>query len=620
MVVKKSAQKKYIHGLGLYDAGPKIFLYYNLCKGKQSYFQLDQSVGGFDFSSANKIPQILISKDKEEKPADMSQFRLAKLHDQVYFLTYVLKEKKGSVLCGALSSDLIRFVKVGRLSDFNQPGIVVPQYGYQGQFAFYSGGQDLRLSFTSDFKAWKKYPKPVLTINESEDGLSLKVANVMLISEGILVIYYLYNPKLAKPQYQIKVALFNKSNPADLMWQTDAPIWKQHDEWKGKKVYPLSVLGFQDNLVSYWNLEDKQIGALNHHFQLSDSPLSWQWKVLMPVLKKYTDNPILRPLAKNLWESKAVFNPAAVLEDDKVHLIYRAVGEGDISVLGYAQSRDGLKIDFRSSQPAYIPREEFEGIKRGAFKKGVNIFKSGVGWGGCEDPRLTKIDSKVYMTYVAYNGWSHPRVALTSIDVQDFKNQNWQWHKSVLISKPGIIDKNACIFPEKVQGKYVIFHRVFPNILIDFVDNLDFDGQTFLQGEYRIEPRKNQWDSRKVGVGPTPIKTDDGWLIIYHAVDDRADYQYQMGAMLLKTDDPTKVLCRSIRPILQPTEYYENEGFKSGVAYPCGAVVKDDNLLVYYGGADTVVCAAQANLKNFLSQLQDHQMPKLKSLQFSSTN
>ena len=91
----------------------------------------------------------------------------------------------------------------------------------------------------------------------------------------------------------------------------------------------------------------------------------------------------------------------------------------------------------------------------------------------------------------------------------------------MLISPPHIIDKNACILPEKINGKYVIFHRVFPNILIDFVDDLDFDGKTrWLAGQYEIPVRalSSDWDSRKVGCGPPPLKTKDGWLLIYQAV------------------------------------------------------------------------------------------------------
>src|SRR5690606_783266 len=154
--------------------------------------------------------------------------------------------------------------------------------------------------------------------------------------------------------------------------------------------------------------------------------------------------------------------------------------------------------------------------------------------GGCEDPRMTKIDDRFYVVYVAYDGRNGPRLAMTSIDENDFHNKKWDaWKDPVLISRPGIIDKSGTILPEKVNGKYVIFHRVFPDILVDYVDSLDeFDGKTWLKGEYKISPREDNWDSRKIGVGATPIKTDYGWLVIYNAVDDKDDSKYLMGAML----------------------------------------------------------------------------------------
>ena len=190
-------------------------------------------------------------------------------------------------------------------------------------------------------------------------------------------------------------------------------------------------------------------------------------------LERFEGNPLLRPDRKHQWETKAAFNPAAIYEGGKVHILYRAIGETDVSVLGYASSLDGLHINERLNKPVYIPREPFEGASpsRPYSSELPNIYISGGGGsGGCEDPRLTRIDDCVYMTYVAYDGHSHPRVALSSIHINDFLKHKWDWKKPVLITPPYIVDKNACILPEKISGKYVIFHRVFPNILIDLVD------------------------------------------------------------------------------------------------------------------------------------------------------
>jgi predicted GH43/DUF377 family glycosyl hydrolase len=339
----------------------------------------------------------------------------------------------------------------------------------------------------------------------------------------------------------------------------------------------------------------------------------------VPVLERFDGNPILEPQPAHWWESKAAFNPGAIYEQGKVRIVYRAIGDSDVSVLGYASSSDGFHIDERLDKPIYVPTEPFEGaglVYPTAINPEITYFSAedeeeeeeyvsgGGGWGGCEDPRLTRIDDRVFMTYVAFDGYSPPRVALTSIHIDDFLSKNWQWEKPVLISPPGVVDKNACILPERVDSKYVIFHRIYPDILIDFVDDLDFDGATkFLKGEFRIRPRVAYWDSRKVGAGAPPIKTKDGWLLIYQAVGESDPGRYKVGAMLLGLKDPTRVLARSGEPILEPEVRYENEGWKAGVIYPCGAVVIGGRLLVYYGGADRVACVASARLDELLDHL-----------------
>ena len=334
------------------------------------------------------------------------------------------------------------------------------------------------------------------------------------------------------------------------------------------------------------------------------------------VLKRFEGNPILAPQPRHWWESKAVFNPGALYEGGKVHIVYRAIGDSDVSVFGYASSVNGFQISERLDEPVYVPREPFEGAGMLSTtpskpeapyvpREENETYVSGGGLGGCEDPRLTRISDRIFMTYVAFDGYSPPRVALTSIQAEDFLARKWHWKRPVLISPPGVVDKNACILPEKINSKYVIFHRIYPNILIDFVDDLDyFDGATrWLKGEFRIRPRAASWDSRKIGSGAPPIKTKDGWLLIYHAVGERDPGRYKMGAMLLDLKNPTRVLFRSKEPILEPLAWYESEGWKGGVIYPCGAVVIGGHLLVYYGGGDKVTCVASVNLDELLNHL-----------------
>lgn len=333
-------------------------------------------------------------------------------------------------------------------------------------------------------------------------------------------------------------------------------------------------------------------------------------KITVIGLKKSLKNPIIAPKKEHRWESQQTFNPAAVLENGKVHLLYRALGDDGISRIGYAISANGIDIEERLNNPIFT-------YHSGLGRYDINMpewhqhYNSGGSWSGCEDPRITKIDDRIYMCFVAFDGYNEPAVAITNIKLDDFLKRKWKWGGVKIISQPGVIDKSACIFPEKIKGKYVIMHRIFPNILIDYVDCLDFKQGEYLKGKYKITTRETKWDSRKIGAGAPPIKTKDGWLLIYYAVDDKDDSKYKIGAMLLDLQSPEKVLHRTDEPILEPVEWYENGGNKCGVVYPCGAAVVKDKLFVYYGGADSFVCVATADLKSFLKELMATQKPKL---------
>jgi predicted GH43/DUF377 family glycosyl hydrolase len=333
-------------------------------------------------------------------------------------------------------------------------------------------------------------------------------------------------------------------------------------------------------------------------------------------LERHESNPIVEPRAGHYWEMKATFNPGAIYADGRVHLLYRALGGDDISVLGYAGSNDGVSFTERLDNPAYIPFTTKKTASREAQRVVVPAYGSGGGWnGGCEDPRLTLIDGVVYLTYTAFDGWGSIRVALSSIALEDFLNKQWKWKKPAMISPPGEIHKNWVIFPEKINGKYAILHGITPDVLIAYVDSLDFDETTFIKSSRpsndRVEFRKGVWDGWVRGVGPSPMKTSEGWLVLYHAIDERDPGRYKLGAMLLDANDPTKVLYRSAAPVLEPDFDYENQGFKPGIVYSCGAVIKDGELYVYYGGSDSVVCVAMARLDDFLNELKKHGAPKL---------
>src|SRR3990167_2626175 len=167
-------------------------------------------------------------------------------------------------------------------------------------------------------------------------------------------------------------------------------------------------------------------------------------------LKRALHNPIITPRLYP-WESKATFNPSAFIANGKIHLIYRAIGNNDSSVLGYAASQDGYNIDERL--PYFIYRRANNFTK--ADKSLLPIdYISGGGWnGGCEDPRLTLLGDIVYMLYTAFDGWGSLRIALTSIKLEDLENKKWNWKNPVLISPPGEIHKNWVLFPEKIPAR-----------------------------------------------------------------------------------------------------------------------------------------------------------------------
>jgi predicted GH43/DUF377 family glycosyl hydrolase len=207
-------------------------------------------------------------------------------------------------------------------------------------------------------------------------------------------------------------------------------------------------------------------------------------------------------------------------------------------------------------------------------------------------------------------------MALTSISINDFLQKKWKWKSPILISPPEELHKNWVIFPEKINGKYAILHRIIPNIEVAYLDDLDFNQDPFIHSLHLSTPQKNNnsgkcWDKQIRGPGAPPLKTKEGWLLFYHAMDHDWS-KYKVGVMLLDINDPTKILHRAKNPVLVPDELYENNGFKSGIVFVSGAVIKDENLLIYYGCSDSYVSVAYANLNIFLEALEKDVEPKLK--------
>lgn len=316
------------------------------------------------------------------------------------------------------------------------------------------------------------------------------------------------------------------------------------------------------------------------------------------------ENPIISPQSGNGWEAWQTFNPGVILLEDKVHFLYRAIGKDGISRLGYAVSNDGFVVDERLPHSVYEHK-----LTKPVFN--YYSFASGGSFGGAEDPRLVRVnkEDRIYMTYTACD--EGLRVALTPIKVQDFLQKRWKWKTPKLISPPDEVHKNWVIFPEKINGKYAVLTRINSEILIEYLDDLEFENGRYIESDHAGACRKNCWDTCVRGAGPPPIKTKYGWLLFYHAIDERDPCKYKVGVMLLDLAQPTKIILRSKVPILEPEEIYENNGFKAGVVYASGAVVKNGKLLIYYGAADSYVGVAYADLDNFLEELTKEVKPKL---------
>lgn len=605
------SQKSCHFGLGVAHKDGIIRIFYNSLDGKGT-FSIDESKDGASFSPVQGKPTLTAATGEEIATSQLKDFRMSTIGAN-FFLTFRMTTPIGMRTYAVFSPDGINWrsgsemvVRIDNMEPHpvTEPAAVVPGYTFGGKRVMYYGATTIKTAVSEDGKFWYGVDGPVLSprLDKFDNG-PLMIASAEILDRGILVIYYARTVCESADCWSVGTALFDRKDPAKLISRSEEPVLEHIEGFQGKTICPVGVVLKGTTLLTYWDVEDEGIVMVSHplkgHAGVSEG------KKIKLVLEKLVHNPILKPIAKHLWESKAVFNPAAIYDHGKVHLIYRACGDNDVSVLGYATSSDGVTIDERLSEPIYVPRKPFELSPADNGSGYTSPYFSGGAYGGCEDPRITKIGNTYFMMYVAFNGVQGPRVALTSIAEDDFVNRRWdQWKEPVLVSKPGVVDKNACLLPEKINGKYVVFHRIFPNILVDYVDELEFDGETkYLKGEYMIPPRYNGWDSRKLGVGATPIKTEAGWLLIYQAVDERDASRYKVGAMLLDLKEPHKVLYRSKKPILEPDRHYENEGLKFGVAYPCGAVIMNDMLNVYYGGADTVVCAAQAPAKEFISRL-----------------
>lgn len=401
---------------------------------------------------------------------------------------------------------------------------------------------------------------------------------------GWLLIYsYIRNYFSPQRFFTVEAVILDLKNPLQVIARTEASILTAQEYYERigivpNVVFPSGALVKKNWLYLYYGAADTTCClAFIELPSLLGQILEREKRTIK--LERAKENPIIAPDKTHSWESKATFNPAAIYLQGKVHLLYRAMSEDNVSVIGYATSSDGIHIDYRSPIPVYLSKD----------------------W-GVEDPRLTKIGDKIYILYTAFDGKNPPRVALTWIFVKDFLSQHWNWAKPVLISPPDMDDKDAFLFPDKVNGKYMVIHRGGDDIDFSFTSSLDFKEGQWLE-EYRwIAPRRWWWDGKKVGAAAPPIKTKEGWVMLYHGVSE--DNVYRVGAVLLDLKNPVKIIGRTDNPILEPETSYEKEGLVSNVVFPCGNVLLGEKLFVYYGGADQVIGVATIEMKKLIKILK----------------
>lgn len=213
---------------------------------------------------------------------------------------------------------------------------------------------------------------------------------------------------------------------------------------------------------------------------------------------------------------------------------------------------------------------------------------------GIEDSRVSLVDGKYYLTFTA--------VSPNGVGVGLRTTSDWQrFDKHGLILPPH--NKDCAIFEERIDGLFYALHR--PSS-VDLGGNYiwlaqSHDGLHWGNHQIVARTRKNHWDSKRIGAGAAPIKTEAGWLEIYHGANEQ--HRYCLGALLLDLKDPSKVIARTEDPIMEPTAPYEVSGFFGHVVFTNGHVVDGDELTIYYGAADEFVCGARFSIQQILSKL-----------------
>lgn len=314
-------------------------------------------------------------------------------------------------------------------------------------------------------------------------------------------------------------------------------------------------------------------------------------------------NPIMTPNPEVSWQARKVYNPAVIKHGELYKMFFRAVGEDWISRIGFATSNDGVNFS-QTEVPVLIPKRPWEKM-------------------GCEDPRVTQIDNKYYLTYTAFDGLTARAAIATSKNLKHWNHRmlllpNWQLNSRPDVS--GDWSKGAVIYPEAFDKNY---HLLFGDSQIWGAMSTDLKRWQVLD-EPILSRREGFFDEGYVETGPPPLLIERGWLVFYHGIDRSDELRtYYLGAALFDRDDPLKLIWRCSQPVLEPVESYEKAGLLDIIdggfitlsnlsvidaqalahqhrlpraVFCCGAVLEGDNVRLYYGAADSVICTATIDI------------------------
>jgi len=321
------------------------------------------------------------------------------------------------------------------------------------------------------------------------------------------------------------------------------------------------------------------------------------------------------------FESEGVFNPGCVEVDGVVHMFYRAVRPGNYSTIGYCQLRDNA-VTLRYDKPVLVPEYDFERQ-------------------GLEDPRIVLLDGLYYLFYTAYDGRNALVAYATSNDLPHFTKRGvispqipYREFINIIAPRKRVFrrysrfarhverahgsdvllwDKDAFIFPRKFGNSFLFVHRIMPSIQIAAFEDFSELTPEYWRDYFEAVEQHTLFDptfgfeNQKIGGGCPPVETDAGWLFIYHGVGRTfLRLKYYAAAALLDRANPRKVIARLPYPLFAPSFRWERKGIVHDVVFPTSALIKNDRLYIYHGGADTCIGLKSVALADIIGDLQRH--------------